>query len=104
MVENVCKINYYKAVFAYKCRFKCGQFNCAVWNLEREKCGAERGMCVGANKPPLSSQNFSTITFQEAAADSETLIAFFIKTIESPGEQQPAAAQPWKWKGVILPG
>lgn len=60
--------------------------------------------CRCANQPPLSSQTFSKITFQEAAADSETLIAFFIKTIDSPGEQQLAAAQAWKWKDVLLPG
>lgn len=59
---------------------------------------------VCANQPPLPSQNFSKITFQEATTDSETLIAFFIKTIDSPGEQQLAAAQPWKWKDVLLPG
>lgn len=62
------------------------------------------GVGVLANQPPLSSQTFSKITFQEATADSETLIAFFIKTIDSPGEQQLAAAQAWKWKDVLLPG
>lgn len=60
-------------------------------------------VCRWANQPPLSSQNFSKLTFQEATADRETLIAILlIKTIDSPGEQQLAAAQPWKWKDVLL--
>lgn len=32
------------------------------------------------------------------------LITFFIKTIGSLGDQQPAAAQPYNWEDLILPG